>query len=57
MYENVAWELFMKTGSIEEYLLYKELVGTQAAEEQKQWWAYGVDKSEWSRVEADGGGG
>ncbi len=35
MYENVAWELFMKTGSIEEYLLYKELVGTQAAEEQK----------------------
>ena len=47
MYRELSWSMFEKTGSIEQYLLYKELEQTDKSDE------YGIYQNNGSCVEKE----
>lgn len=47
MYENLSWNMFLKTGSIDQYLLYKEMQNSDKSDE------YGLYKDNGSCVKTE----
>lgn len=47
MYKDLCWSIFEKTGSVDQYLLYKELQQTDKSDE------YGIYKNNGSRSEKE----
>ena len=49
MYEEMSWNMFLKTGSVDQYLLYKEMQNLAESDE------YGIYKNDGSRSETENG--
>ena len=47
MYEELSWNMFLKTGSIDQYLLYKEMQNSDKSDE------YGLYKNDGSCVKTE----
>ncbi|MBR6729151.1 MAG: YqzL family protein [Clostridia bacterium] len=52
MLENLSWELFCKTGNIDDYLLYKQSINVKENSGD-----YGTDKNDGSCHQTDAGKG
>ena len=49
MYEELSWNMFLKTGDINQYLLYKEMQKSDISDE------YGLYKNDGGSLKADNG--
>ena len=47
MYEKLSWNMFLKTGSIDQYLLYKEMQNSDKSDE------YGLYKNDGSCIKTE----